>query len=358
MGEDRTKWLLQRQNIYERNEIVLEEAFTIIKEKELELTLKQNEQKKYGVVLEERRELLEKECQKSKSLILQLELIKAARGGISRGIEDDLALQKRLGESQAMQIKALESSIELKIATDSEIAKEQHKRLVFEKSLTDQIMDKIQEKQRLLDENEAVIVTLEKSKVMKQELIESQQRKVEALEIGRREKEEQAKTTALQLELKTNCQEWNALGIEMEDKFKKSSMELNKERKEVASLEKKLCEEREKSLLLEGQLKNQCDKSHSLDTSLKNERQKLCNFEKEFVDAKERWLMEKQDIHETNDKHLAEAQQIIKEGKEVTRLQKECWLIERQEISEKTDTQMVDAYKLVDEIERALKEKH
>ena len=189
--EDRTKWLLERQNIYERNEIVLEEAFTIIKEKELELTLKQNEQKKYGVVLEERRELLEKECQKSKSLILQLELIKAARGGISRGIEDDLALQKRLGESQAMQIKALESSIELKIATDSEIAKEQHKRLVFEKSLTDQIMDKIQEKQRLLDENEAVIVTLEKSKVMKQELIESQQRKVEALEIGRREKEEQ-----------------------------------------------------------------------------------------------------------------------------------------------------------------------
>merc|ERR1711865_649178 len=189
--EDRTKWLLERQNIYERNEIVLEEAFTIIKEKELELTLKQNEQKKYGVVLEERRELLEKECQKSKSLILQLELIKAARGGISRDIEDDLALQKRLGESQAMQIKALESSIELKIATDSEIAKEQHKRLVFEKSLTDQIMDKIQEKQRLLDENEAVIVTLEKSKVMKQELIESQQRKVEALEIGRREKEEQ-----------------------------------------------------------------------------------------------------------------------------------------------------------------------
>jgi len=236
LEEERTKGLLERQNTYEENGRTLAEAYKIIydtemdlksklsklhdyevlleerqrlieqecqksktlirqlDETEIDLKSKQSKLHDYEVSLEERQTLIEHECQKSKTLIRQLELARTVSNGKLRNIGDELALQKSFSESQVKQIRTIESSIELKLTTDSEIAIEQHQRLVREKSLTDEIMTRIKEKKKLIQENENMVCVLEKSNTMKQELLELQQRKVEALEVGRREKEKQLKS--------------------------------------------------------------------------------------------------------------------------------------------------------------------
>jgi len=194
LEEERTKWLLERQNTYEENGRTLAEAYKIIYDTEMDLESKLSKLHDYEVSLEERQTLIEHECQKSKTLIRQLELARTVSNGKLRNIGDELALQKSFSESQVKQIRTIESSIELKLTTDSEIAIEQHQRLVREKSLTDEIMTRIKEKKKLIQENENMVCVLEKSNTMKQELLELQQRKVEALEVGRREKEKQLKS--------------------------------------------------------------------------------------------------------------------------------------------------------------------
>ena len=191
--EERTKWLFERQNTYEKNDKTLVEAFKIVYDTEMELKSKQSQLHDYEMMLEERQKLIEQERQKSRTLLRQLELAKATSTDKLKGIGDELYIQKSFSNSQARQIEVLESSIEQKLAAEGEIAEEQQHRLAHEKSLTDEIMTRIKEKKRLIKDNEAVVHVLEKSNAMKQELLESQQRKVEALEVGRREKEKQLK---------------------------------------------------------------------------------------------------------------------------------------------------------------------
>ena len=191
--EERTKWLFERQNTYEKNDKTLVEAFKIVYDTEMELKSKQSQLHDYEMMLEERQKLIEQERQKSRTLLRQLELAKTTSTDKLKGIGDELYIQKSFSSSQARQIEVLESSIEQKLAAEGEIAEEQQHRLAHEKSLTDEIMTRIKEKKRLIKDNEAVVHVLEKSNAMKQELLESQQRKVEALEVGRREKEKQLK---------------------------------------------------------------------------------------------------------------------------------------------------------------------
>jgi len=194
LEEERMKWLLERQNTYEENGRTLAEAYNLVYDMEMDLKSKQSKLHDYEVLLEERQKLIEQECQKSKTLIRQLEQARTADNGKLRGIGDELALQKSFSESQGKQIRTIESSIELKLMTGGEIAIEQHQRLAHEKSLTDEIITRIKEKKDLTLENENMVCVLEKSNSMKQELLELQQRKVEALEVGRREKEKQLKS--------------------------------------------------------------------------------------------------------------------------------------------------------------------
>lgn len=191
---ERGKWLMERQQLLEKNDKNLAEAFEYIRQTEIQLNEKDDEVKGIEGVLEERLQQIGQECDKSKNLIRQLELSKAINGEKLKGLGDELILHRSFSESQTKQIEALEASMQFKAESSTEDhAKAQYERLTYEKSLSDEIMAKINEKKVLMKENQEMIGVLEKSNLMKQELLELQQKKVECLEAARREKENQLK---------------------------------------------------------------------------------------------------------------------------------------------------------------------
>jgi len=193
LKQERTKWLLERQIILEKNDHNMAEAFSTIRDTGMSLAAKSFKLEECEGVLNERQTQIKREHDKSTSLLRELELAKAISGEKLSGLVDELNLQKSFSESQSKQIKELESSIELKLADVNECTMEQQDHLTYETSMANDILVKISEKKKLMQENQQMIHILEKSNLMKQELLEGQQKKVEALEVGRREKETQLK---------------------------------------------------------------------------------------------------------------------------------------------------------------------
>ena len=193
LKEERTKWLIERQAILEKNCKNMAEAYKILSDTEVTLAEKKNKLLEYEGMLDEHQKEIQQGQDKSKSLVRQLELANAVSGEKLSGLVHELNIQKSFSESQSKQIEALESSIDHQQSDTNEFTKEQQERLAYEQSVAEEIMKKIDEKKRLMKENQEMISVLEKSNLMKQELLEAQQKKVEALESGRREKEAQLK---------------------------------------------------------------------------------------------------------------------------------------------------------------------
>jgi hypothetical protein len=193
LKQERTKWLLERQTILERNDENMAQAFMVMRDTEMSLAAKKFQLQEHETALDKREKEIKEQHAKSKNLIRRLELAKAISGEKLDALVDELNLQKSFTESQTKQIEALETSIDLKLSDVNEYAKGQQERLVYEKSITDNIMEKINEKKKLMKENQEMISVLDKSNIMKEDLLEAQQKKVEGLEAGRREKEAQLK---------------------------------------------------------------------------------------------------------------------------------------------------------------------
>merc|ERR1711935_1222614 len=172
LKQERTKWLLERQTILERNDENMAQAFMVMRDTEMSLAAKKFQLQEHETALDKREKEIKEQHAKSKNLIRRLELAKAISGEKLDALVDELNLQKSFTESQTKQIEALETSIDLKLSDVNEYAKGQQERLVYEKSITDNIMEKINEKKKLMKENQEMISVLDKSNIMKEDLLE------------------------------------------------------------------------------------------------------------------------------------------------------------------------------------------
>jgi hypothetical protein len=184
--DERTQRLVERQELHEKAGRQLVEVSSLVDEAEKDLEEEKMKLQEYEELLAGKQKIIDEEQKKYKGLLLKLDHISAMNGEKVKQLEQDLTAQKSVIESQAKQIEAFTKSM-------ANAGEEQNRRLAEETLLIGEIEATIAQKKKLLSESKEIIRVIEQSNAMKSDLLEAQQKKVEALEIGRREKETQIK---------------------------------------------------------------------------------------------------------------------------------------------------------------------
>ena len=163
---------------------------------------------------------------------------------------------------------------------------------------------------------------------------------------------ERARSSCLATEMQANADEWAAVGAEMVEEFKKSSAELSKERERINELERALKETKDTCSIYEGQLNHQLQLRQvpSLDGKAESGGEKITFIQEKLAESKQRWLLEKQDIYEKDDKNLAEAYELLQQSEKKANPDAEAWLMRRNEIIQDNEAQMTAAFKVVEDI--------